>query len=381
MQNSAMTAIRDRRLVLIAFASFLPTGVFTTLLGPMLPNLISRWHLNDAKAGSLFLVQFIASLAGVQIAGYSMTRSAFRWPLLFGLLLMAAGGSQLKTSSPQWGTVAIGMYGIGLGLIIPTCNLLIAEVRPKSAAASVSLLNFCWGIGAVLCALGVAWAEAHGFLFVALNVLTIGLILLASFVATSSFPETAEEQVSPRSFKPATPVIWLFAAVFFLYPGTETAVGGWIGTYLARYEPLSSVSPAVMPAFFWAALTVGRGLGGLVLGWWEQKRVLQLGPTFAALGILTVLCIPNIFGIALGSAIAGLSFALIYPVTIARFSKRLGPNARQAGAIMFSLASIGPALLPWTVGLISERFDSLRFGLCLPLATTLILLAIHLKDW
>ena len=52
----------NRRLVRAGQIAFFPTGILTTLLGPMLPILIARWALNDTQAGNLFLAQFLAQV-------------------------------------------------------------------------------------------------------------------------------------------------------------------------------------------------------------------------------------------------------------------------------------------------------------------------------
>ncbi len=59
-QTGALPHSSDRKLSATAQLAFLPTGVLTTLLGPMLPLLIARWSLTDTQAGNLFLVQFLA---------------------------------------------------------------------------------------------------------------------------------------------------------------------------------------------------------------------------------------------------------------------------------------------------------------------------------
>src|SRR5271157_5297033 len=89
----------NRQLILAAQLAFLPTGVLTTLLGPMLPMLIARWALNDTQAGNLFLVQFLAALVGVQLSGVLLARLGYRPAFLLGLLLMAAGAATLYMGS------------------------------------------------------------------------------------------------------------------------------------------------------------------------------------------------------------------------------------------------------------------------------------------
>ena len=86
-------------------------------------------------------------------------------------------------------------------------------------------------------------------------------------------------------------------------------------------------------------------------------------------------------GVIAGALITGLSYATLYPITVARLSQRFGVAARSIGAIMFSLASVGPAVIPWMVGITSQSTGSLRAGLLLPLGATVILWVIHLRDW
>ena len=178
-----------------------------------------------------------------------------------------------------------------------------------------------------------------------------------------------------------SPTIWFFAAVFFLYPGAETAVGGWIGSYVSRLSPRGADIASLMPAFFWAALTLGRGLGTLFLSRWPEHRVLRAGFAGGAAGIVLMLWSSALPGVIAGALITGLSYATLYPITVARLSQRFGVAARSIGAIMFSLASVGPAVIPWMVGITSQSTGSLRAGLLLPLGATVILWVIHLRDW
>lgn len=389
----------NRRLILAGQIAFLPTGVLTTLLGPMLPLLLARWALNDTQAGNLFLVQFLAALVGVQLSGVLLARWGFRPAFLAGLLLMASGVATLYLGSYLQGLLSVALYGIGLGLIVPTDNLLIAEIstgtapssrdnshdgsRDNSRASAVSLLNFFWGVGAVFCSLMVAWTSAHGLLPFFLGAVALFLVVLAWTMRNLPFPPAAQAHESSTSWRELIkrPAIWLFAAVFFLYPGAETAVGGWIGSYVSRLGTHGATMASVMPAFFWSALTVGRALGTAFLRHFSEDRVLRFGYAAAAAGIGLMLWSPALPGVIAGALITGLCFATLYPITVARLSQRFGVAARSIGAVMFSLAMLGPAVLPWMVGVISHGTGSLRAGLLLPLGATVILFVVHIIEW
>ena len=395
----------NRKLILAGQIAFLPTGILTTLLGPMLPILIARWSMNDTQAGNLFLVQFLAAVVGVQLSGVLLARWGFRPAFLLGLLLMASGVATIYMGSLGLGLAAVATYGLGLGLIIPTDSLLVAEIGARSipssgvsseasseasstasaSASAVSLLNFFWGAGAVLCSVMVAWTAAHKLLPYFLGSVALFLLLLALAMRNLPFPAaaTAAELPASSSWREVAknPAVWLFAAVFFLYPGAETAVGGWIGSYVSRLGVRGAAMALVMPAFFCAALTVGRALGTAFLRHFSERRVLRAGYGAAAAGIVLMLWAPSLPGVIGGALITGLSFATLYPITVARLSQRFGVAARSIGAVMFSLAAVGPAVIPWMVGVISHATGSLRAGLLLPLGATVILFVIHLFEW
>jgi FHS family glucose/mannose:H+ symporter-like MFS transporter len=372
-----------RKLVLAGQIAFIPTGVLTTLLSPMLPILISRWALDDTRAGNLFLVQWVSQLLGVQVSGRLLARAGFRPAFLSGLLLMACGVGTVYLGSARSGLVSVGVYGLGLGLIVPTNNMLIAEVSEGSKSAALSLLNFFWGLGAVTCSLFVAWADAHHLIMAFLACVAMVLVLLAFAVRNLPFPGAVELSTSVTPWRKVwnRPATWLFACVFFLYPGAETAVGGWIGSYVSRLGTHGAGMAVVMPVFFWSALTAGRAAGGLILRYISDRHVLRLGFAFGTAGIAILLSSSRLPGVILSALVTGLSFSTLYPINVARFSQRYGESARNLSSTMFSLAAAGPAFIPWIVGVISHEVGNLRAGLAAPLVAAAILFLIHLWEW
>src|SRR5260370_11503300 len=352
----------NRKLILAGQVAFLPLGILQTMLATMLPILTARWALNDPQAGNLFLVQFLASLAGVQLSGLLLTRWGYRPAFLWGLLLMACGVSTLLLGSSALGMAAVAAYGLGLGLVVPSDNLLIAEIGSSSSsdsgaasqassqgssegnsrASAVSLLNFFWGVGAVFCSLMVAWTAAHKLLPLFLGSVALFLLLLAFAMRNLPFPAaatssaksaaTSEGSSSSSSWRELvkSPAIWIFAAIFFLYPGAETAVGGWIGSYVSRLGPrgasMASIAP-LMPAFFWTALTVGRALGTVFLRHFSERSVLRAGYSAGAAGIGLMLLGPAPAGGVGGGGFTGVRISPLYSKTRGRLSARLGVGA------------------------------------------------------
>src|ERR1700732_2090354 len=142
--DSANATISAKALTFAAYAAFVPIGIATVLLGPMLPTLSARWSLNYSEAGALFTVQYLASTLAVALSGVMVSRWGFRFAMKAGLLLMSAGVGLLLAGPKMMGIVCIAASGGGIGLAVPAANLLVAEVNPGRRSAALNLLNFWW---------------------------------------------------------------------------------------------------------------------------------------------------------------------------------------------------------------------------------------------
>src|SRR5262249_27663510 len=140
----------------------------------------------------------------------------------------------------------------------------------------------------------IVWAIPHWALPFFLGSVSLFLVLLAGGMWNLTFPpaETSKARLPAWREGLASPTIWLFGAVFFFYSGAETAVGGWIGSYVSRLGPRGTEIASLVPAFFWAALTLGRGMGSFLLARVPEYHVLRTGFGTAAVGIFLMLSSP-----------------------------------------------------------------------------------------
>jgi FHS family glucose/mannose:H+ symporter-like MFS transporter len=370
---------------LAAHASFVPIGIVTVLLGPLLPILSARWSLNYLQAGSLFTAQFLGSTAGVLISGIVVSRLGFRFAIRAGLLVMALGVGALAFSSGPLGLICILCNGVGLGLAIPAVNLLVAAVNAERRAAALSRLNFSWSVGAVACPFVVAAAARidriefflillAGFLF--LVFLGIGA-MPSSLVEPVPAPSEERSRTSPkyRNWR----ALLILAALFFLYVGAENAFGGWIASYAKSLGTSSPTLPVMTPSFFYAALMIGRWSAPFGLKRIGEIQLARDGLLIASLGMAGLLLSRSLLTVAVSVFVAGLGLAAVYPITISRLSQEFGPAAARVGSIMFTMANFGGASLPWTVGYCSHRFGDLRVGLAVPLIADVLMFLLYLN--
>jgi fucose permease len=361
----------------VIHAAFVLTGATNTLLGPMLPVLVGWWGLADPDAGLLFTLQFAGSIAGAALSSPIIGRLGRQPTLVAGIAIMATGCAGLAAGTAAIGRAAVCWIGLGLGLTIPTANLIVAESSPGSRAAALSLLNLSWGIGAVAGPPAVALSrridDAHLFLFA----VAAALLISAAILAAQRRPGVDGGADGSRQ-APTPPVVWprvlRFGAFLFLYVGTETSVSGWMAVYAQRADLLSSAVAIALPSVFWGTLLAGRALGPWVLAYRSEPAVVRAGLAAATVGVVGLLGAGSAVSLTVTVMAAGFGFSLVFPVAFAMFTREMGAAAAAATGPVFVFAGLGGATLPWLVGLVSARTGSLAAGLIVPLAGCAVLL-------
>jgi fucose permease len=366
-------------LTAIASAGFVLTGVVNTFLGPILPILSARWALSDSRAGYFFATQFFGSILGVIVSSFLLPRYGFRLIIGISYLLMAVGVSGLLL--PEWRYALLGTLalGLGLGFVIPATNLFVSRANPGRRSSALSILNFCWGLGAVSApvALYATVGRSHSSIF--LLVLSGLLLVLAATLAfsTGRTPAPQEEKSIDHSPKQTE---WRFVAIvggmFFLYVAVEASVGGWIATLAERLAAGTSARWILAPSLFWGGLLAGRGLAPLVLMRLRERAVALAGLALAGAALCVLVFSSHWQWITVAGLVAGAGLAAIFPITVALLSRFQQMETKNAGP-MFAMAGLGGAIMPWLVGAVSTWSGSLQEGFTVPLLATIVLLWLH----
>ncbi len=353
------------------FAGFVISGMIATILGPSLPTFIARWALDDTQAGLFFTTQFTGSLLGVLLTSAILSTRGYRDALVLGFFLMAAGVTGLNSASQYIALLATALYGFGFGIAIPATNLCIAEISGARRAAALNLVNMAWGIGAIACPLLLlAGLRADRYTAVLLSIAACALLLgiffgsikFAGLSSKSPRTATAEQKINPPN---PIHVPVALALLFYLYIGTENAISGWAAEQAHRVG--TGNASAVMPMFFWAGLLFGRAISALILTKVKEILLVISGLVISAVGTTSLLLATTRSQVILAVLLAGFGLASVYPIFISWLSKWYGERARRLGGVMFSMAAVGGATMPWMVGFVSQHANSLRVGLLVPL--------------
>ena len=371
-------------------AAFGAAGIVTVLLGPILPILISRWSLSDERAGLFFTTQFCGQFAGCLSTGVliPLRGRGYRLTFAIGFAFIALGVAALGLGDARAGLAGTALYGYGLGLALTGGNLWVAEIFPQRRTTAVSILNVTWTIGAIACGPLVMLAED-------LHILAKFLVGVALFHAICALLigvweieplEWGTDELDVGGAAPRTRLIgaatFALGGLFFLYVGTESAVGGWVAAYANRVESISAIMAALTPAFFWCGLAAGRALAPAALRSLAARKereqiLLGFGVSLAAVASGALLFAPTYRTALLCATVVGLGLACVYPILVGWLVRIYGAQARRFGSVIFATGSLGGATLPWLVGAISTHSGALRAGLVVPIAACVAMFLVN----
>jgi fucose permease len=363
------TSSSSRFLKIFLHISFFLSGIATVLIGQILPILAERLNLDDAQAGLFFTAQFSGSLIGTLLTNWFGKKNKFLSATVIGCFLMAIG--VLFINFHSWTLCLSGFFinGLGIGLTLPSVNLLTLELNPARATSSINFLNFFWGVGAITSQPFVDYTArgtnlvlpttmlAVGFLFIA-----VALILMSRRIEKK--PIEIEEKVLYSDAPIWTqPIAWTIAAFNFIHVGFESGMSGWLKTYAQRLDnPVAENMPPPIFLYF-LFFVAGRGIAPIFLGFLSDNLTLLLNLTIVLIGISVLLFTDNYLLVNLGAAISGFGTATIFPTNVSRFTKVFGAFAIRQATPLFICGTLGAAFTTWLIGSVSNYFNNLRSGM------------------
>ena len=377
-----LTANRFLR-IFVHFLFFL-SGIVTVLIGQILPIMARHFSLDDLQVSYFFPAQFAGSLAGTYITSRFARQSNFLSATILGGCLMAGGILLMNIDVFSVCLVGFLINGVGIGMTLPSINMLVLEMNRDRSASALSILNFCWGLGAIACKPFVdLWSSADSiglttFILAAPLLLFTFLLFLT---AGESKPKMAKASTDDETVATAIwtmPVAWMIALFNFIHVGFESGIGGWLTTYAGRLDgqPLANwVSPTLLYFLFFV---IGRGFAPALFRFLNENKMLMIGLTIVLVGMIFTLSAGTVTVLSLGASIAGFGTSWIFPTNVARFSKTFGETAARRATPLFICGTLGAASSTWLIGFISNKTGSLHSGMFILILCILLLIFLQI---
>lgn len=364
-----MPALSRTFSLLIIYLGFAATGVGMALPGSVMPVLIARGSLSDRQAGLLLFLGWLGSSLGALAVRSSRSRS-----LATGAFVSATGAFGMIFSARWSSLVSMAIFGFGLGLTMTATSLLQSARYQHRRGAELNRLNLVWALGACICP---RLAEQS------LRVTSITIIFtsLALFFCVVGFSVLLAERDEPNApISAAAPrfqwrlTAWPLPLVFIILlpTGIESSMGGWIAAYVQRTEHIVTTT-VTAGTCFWAGLMLSRTLASTLLYLHRYERPVLFESLFAVIAGATILISANsTLAILCGVFLTGFGLGPVYPLLLA-IALPYSENT-----LIFFIAGLGSAFLPWLTGIVSTTASSLRAGLAVPLAASVVMLLLGL---
>ncbi len=350
MAQAIQSAARPVRLSQVMLAGMLCMsllGAATTYYGPTLIYVAEESRQSLATVGTVLALHGLGFFFSTLTANRLARRFEMRRGTIIGCVMVATGVLGYMLLPFPVNILSAFLVGFGAGTLEVLLNRLVELLAGDEPGAALTRLHSTWGVGAVaiplvvalVIQLGLNWRWA-GVLLLMYLVLCVMLVWRWPEFKVDHGPEVKWRTVPWRS-------ILIFVAMFFVYTGVETAVGGWATTFFAKLGE-GVLLGALATSFFFLMLTIGRLLFGSRVDRLGFARTVRWSNTLGALALLLTF-IPSLALIGFG--LAGLAFSVVFPTMLA-WAARQHPELRaQMTSISIASAGLSSLFVPTLVGL------------------------------
>ncbi|KAL6704804.1 hypothetical protein ACN47E_007608 [Coniothyrium glycines] len=369
-----------------AMLSFVTLGLFNSSIGAVLPLLSRHYNLSDVHVSSIFLAGPIGYIIAAQCSDSVHYRFGQRGIAVLGPALQIIA-TTLAASHLNFAAIltAFAIQGLGTGLLDGSW---CAWAGSMAKANTISgLLHGSYSVGGAIGPFFVTiLATRHQPWWTWYYVLagTSFLSLLALVTAFRHESATVYRQ-SKQSTLTTTKIdvkaifkfraTWLCAAFFLTYVGTETAISGWIVSFMLRERQSTVYLAGVAASGYWVGMAIGRLLLGFATDRIGVRRATGLYFVVAiALEILFAAVSSPTVSVVTMTAL-GFIMGPLFPSGVVVLT-RLLPAELHVAAVSFvaSLGQVGGAFLPFAIGAVIQTLGIGVFSFAILLQTALSLL-------
>ncbi len=294
---------RNRYMVVIVLLTFFVISLLTNILGPIVPDIISSFHVSLTAAGFLAFAFFIAYGVMSIPAGVLVERFTEK-PVMLAAFLVGTLGSLSFALFPAYRVAMVSLFLIGAGMAtlqVAVNPLLRVAGGEEHYAFNSTLAQLVFGSASFISPriysylvlnlngsssgqnvflrvlgrwtpAGLPWASMY-WIFAAFTLLMVAILSFSRFPRVQY---TAEERAGSwemyRSLARKR-VVWMYFVAMFAYVGCEQGTADWISKFLYQYHGFDPhTTGATTVSWFWGLLTGGCCIGMLLLKIFDSRK-------------------------------------------------------------------------------------------------------------
>ncbi|WP_016701975.1 MFS transporter [Pseudomonas chlororaphis] len=344
--------------------AFFIAGFGIAAWAPLVPYAKARAGLDEGTLGLLLLCLGVGSILAMPIAGVLAGRFGCRRGMAAGSLLICLALPLLATVSTVPLLIAgLFMFGAGLGTVDSTVNLQAVIVERASGRPMMSGFHGLFSLGGIVGAAGVSAMLGLGLSPLGATLVVVALLVVALLKAAPHMLPYGSQSSGPAFAVPHGVVLFIGCLCFVVFLA-EGAVLDWSAVFLSAERQVDAAYAGLGYAAFALTMTVGRLTGDAIVHKLGARRVIVMGGSVAAAGLLLATLAPAWEAALVGYALVGVGCSNIVPVLYTAVGKQtVMPEAIAVPAIT-TLGYAGILAGPALIGFIAHGSSlSIAFGL------------------
>jgi len=344
-------------------------GGIVSGFGVLVPFYIDKFNLDIEIGGRLFALTGLSGIIGVALTSYLLDKIPGKIAGILGILFTFIG-IIILTIAGTWNNILIGVVFIGAGFGAAQAGIsqLVVDVGGLEAARRSNKNNISFAVSSILVPIifGLLLNKFYQEMFL---VFSIACLVIAYVFFKNTQGQLFHKPESEHKGQNHNLTIVLLLLGISTYVGVESALTGWIPTFLQDKGWSSSKASFGLSVFF---------LVILVVRLFVLKYLHKLN--FGLLTIISVIClIPALFLMYTSSlywvaiVLLGTACSPIFPMAFAWVIDISPGNARITGFIFFSSIS-GSMIFPYLIGSYMNQYGTQYAPLFMMVPSVLALL-------
>lgn len=343
--------------IVLSYISLFALGLSDNIRGPLYPEILRTFHLNDSEGALLFAVSSISSFFGSLSGSQLLQRFNKIRVLDVGLLLCTVGLLGLALApSFFWMLVSSVFFGVSMGIMGVSQNTLAAlGSTPEKRNRILAGLHSMYGLASLLAPLFVSfiWAQLGNWRWVfALAALVPAAIVVYSFFANTQREPEAVTNPSASLVKESMGLRFWVALMLGSYVITEIMVSSRLALYVTRVQSETLEVASFYVSGFFVFLLMGR----LACTFFHPKFLSLKAQLLIYLLSTIVLLLLGLHLHPIGFVLSGLSMAPIYPLAISYMAEKFPQSLAKTISTAMATQSFLIVLMHLGVGRLTDLF-------------------------
>ena len=338
-----------------------------------IPTIKAIFNFSEADLGNLLLVMPIASLIGLPISGWMVSKFSSRNPLVLSMLFFAASLFVVGyTTNIVALVIAVAVFSFCMRIINIFMNTQTITLQKKFKRKIIGSFHGIWSAGGLtgvaLCTLLLKFNISIATHMLIVTLFTFTAASVAYFYLLKNDRSTSGNKIK---FGKPDPFIFYLGILIFFASVCEGGMFDWSSVY---FKDVVGEEIFTLGYFtFMVFMAISRFSSDRVIEKIGMQKSYYLSAILIVLGIATVILLPYFLPALVGFSLIGLGTAAVIPMIFISAGDSTKYSAGMAISIISTYGILGRLLGPPIIGYLAELF-SLKLAFLLFLGCGMMLI-------